>query len=94
MLTELRIDGANCSYCLNDTIAALRAAPGVRKVDTSAVSGCLAIDHDGVAPATLVELVRQHLHGVALAGAEIVMVSVDPLVVDLGCCHRSTGHRP
>lgn len=88
MLTELRIDGANCSYCLNDTLAALRAAPGVRDVHTSAVSGCLGIEHDDLDPAGLVAIVREHLHGMTMSGAEIVMVSVDPLIADLGCCHH------
>ena len=88
MLTELRIDGANCSYCLNDTLAALRAAPGVRDVHTSSTSGCLGIEHDDLEPAALVDIVREHLHGVVMSGAEIVMVSVDPLVADIGCCHH------
>lgn len=88
MLTEMHIDGANCSYCLNDTLAALRAAPGVRDVTTSSTSGCLAIEHDDLEPEALVRIVREHLHGVAMAGAEVVMTSVEPLVADLGCCHH------
>jgi hypothetical protein len=88
--TELRIDGANCTTCLTATLEALRSVPGVRDVTTSSVDGCLAIEHDGLDPAGLADTVRHHLHGVARSGAEIVMVSVDPLVVDLRCDHHGT----
>ena len=89
MRTELRIDGANCPTCLNATLDVLRDTPGVSGVTTSSTSGCLAIEHDGLDAPRLAEIVREHLHGVELAGAEIVMVSVDPLVADLHCHHAS-----
>jgi copper chaperone CopZ len=87
MRTELRVDGANCPLCLNATVEALRAVPGVRRVDTSSVAGCLAIEHDDADADTVARTIREHLHGVAISGAEIVMVSVDPLVADLRCSH-------
>lgn len=90
MRTELRIDGANCPACLNATLDALRAVPGVRDVGTSSVDGCLVIEHDDVDGATLGAVIREHLHGVAMSGAEIVMVSVEPLVADLHCGHHSS----
>ncbi len=92
MRTELRIDGANCPICLNETLAALRSSPGVEDVEASSTSGCLLIDHDDVDVATLIATARSHLHGVAMASAEIVMVSVEPLVVELHCDHGTTGH--
>lgn len=88
MLTELRIDGANCPACLNTTLDALRAVPGVHDVTTSSAGGCLAVEHDDLDPAQLAELIRTTLHGVTMAGAEVVMVSVDPLVADLHCTHH------
>jgi copper chaperone CopZ len=91
--TELRIDGANCSVCLNTTIDALRAVPGVHAVTTSNVDGCLAIEHDDVDPSHLAQTIRANLHGVATYGAELEMVSVDPLVADLHCAHRGGGRR-
>lgn len=90
MRTELRIEGANCPTCLNDTLDVLRSTPGVRDVATSSTSGCLAIDHDDLDPTRLAETIRGHLHGVSIAGAEIVMVSVEPMVADLHCTHGNT----
>jgi copper chaperone CopZ len=92
MRTELSIDGANCPLCLNATLDALRTMPGVHDVVTSSVAGCLAIDHDDVDPDSLADTIREHLHGVATSSAEIVMVSVDPLVVDLHCHHTERHH--
>jgi copper chaperone CopZ len=92
MRTELRIDGANCPLCLNATLDALRAIPGVRDIATSSVARCLAIEHDDVDPHSLFDTIREHLHGVAMSGAEIVMVSVDPLVGDLHCNHAERHH--
>ena len=87
MHTELRIEGADCPFCINSTVDALGSLDGVRQVSVSSVAGCLAIDHDDLDVAALIGVVRDRLHGVAMAGAEIVMVSVEPLVVDLHCAH-------
>jgi len=87
MHTELRIEGANCPTCLNATLDALRQLPGVDRVALSSASGCLAIDHAGVDQARLADVIRDRLHGVTTYGAELVMVSVDPLVADLHCSH-------
>lgn len=92
MRTEMRIDGADCPTCLDATIDALRAVPGVRQVVTSITAGCLAIDHDDLDVAMLVDTVRSHLHGVSMASAEIVMISVEPLVTEIHCSHGETGH--
>lgn len=89
MHTELQIEGANCPVCLNATLEALRVTPGVRSVATSASGGCLAIDYDDLDMSTLIDTVRDHLHGVAMSSAEFVMVSVDPLVADLHCQHHA-----
>lgn len=89
MHTEMRIDGANCPACLNATLDVLRSLPGVRAVDTVSSDGCLAVDHDGTDAGQLTAAIRDELHGVEVYGAELMMVSVDPLVVDCQCHHGS-----
>ena len=93
MRTELRVDGANCPLCLNDLIDRLRSVDGVNSVTSSISAGCIAIDHDSLAPADLVELIGMSLHGIALASNEIVMSTVSPVVSVLHCSHESE-HRP
>ncbi len=93
MRTELRVDGANCPLCLNDLIDRLRSVDGVNSVTSSISEGCIAIDHDSLAPADLVELIGTSLHGIALASNEIVMSTVSPVVSVLHCSHESA-HRP
>ena len=90
METELRIDGANCPTCLNATIDALRATPGVHRVAAASADGCLAIVHDDLDVGSLVDTIRAHLHGqgVGTSSAEIVIVSVEPLVAELRCDHH------
>ena len=87
MKTELRIEGADCPMCFNRALDVLRATPGIGDVVASRVGGCVAIEHTGIDPAELVTILRTHLHGVEMAGGEIVMVSVDPLVANLHCDH-------
>ncbi|HRE00500.1 MAG TPA: hypothetical protein PLV68_04325 [Ilumatobacteraceae bacterium] len=53
----------------------------------STTGGCLAVEHAGVDESVLADAIRTNLHGTATYGAEVVMVSIDPLVVDLHCCH-------
>ncbi|HWL41374.1 MAG TPA: hypothetical protein VNQ73_00420 [Ilumatobacter sp.] len=91
MRTELRVGGANCATCLNETLDALRAMPGIRAVTASSTAGCLAIEHDDVPVEQLASTIQNHLHGVAMYGAEIVMVSVEALVADLYCGHCAPG---
>ena len=93
MRTELRVDGANCPLCLNGLIDRLRSVDGVNSVTSSISEGCIAIDHEGLAPADLVELIGTSLHGIALASNEIVMSTVSPVVSVLHCSHESA-HRP
>ncbi|MEQ1703465.1 MAG: hypothetical protein ABMA25_25440 [Ilumatobacteraceae bacterium] len=89
MRTELRVDGANCPLCLNDLIDRLRSVDGVNSVATSISEGCIAIDHESLAPAHLVDLIGTSLHGIALASNEIVMSTVSPVVSVLHCPHDS-----
>lgn len=88
MHTELRIDGANCPDCLNATLDALRSVPGVDHVATQSSAGCVAIEHQDVGVEVLLDETRAHLRGIDQAGAELVMVSVEPVVVNLACPHH------
>lgn len=88
MLTNLRIDGANCPLCLNELIDRLRSVDGVKSVNSSISEGCIAIDHDGLGQADLIELIGTSLHGIALAANEIVMSTVHPVVSVLHCGHE------
>jgi copper chaperone CopZ len=88
MHTNLRIDGANCPFCLNDVIDRLRAIDGVTSVDSSISAGCLAIDHDALDPEDLLNLIRTSLHGVSMASNEIVMSPIDPVISVLHCSHE------
>lgn len=86
--TEIVIQGANCSLCLNDTLNMLREQPGVVEVHLSATDHCLRIEHEVTATDNYVDLVRVTLHGVTKYGNEIVMVAVDPEVAELHCTHH------
>ena len=89
----MRVDGANCPLCLNDLIDRLRSVDGVNSVTSSINEGCIAIDHDSLAPAELIDLIGASLHGIAFASNEIVMSTVGPVVSVLHCAHESA-HRP
>lgn len=86
--TEIRIEGANCPFCMNETLAAIRREPGVVDARSSMSTGCLVIDHEHLPVDHLIELVKAHLHGVAFSSNERVMVAVDPTVAELHCTHR------
>lgn len=88
MLTELQIEGANCSLCLNDIVDRLRGVEGITSVDSSIAEGCIAIDHDELTGSDLVAWIGGSLHGVAMASNEIVMGSVVPSISVLRCPHR------
>ena len=94
MRTELRVDGANCPFCLNDVIDQLRQMNGVSSVDSSIIEGCIAIDDDDLDPRTLVNVVRSSLHGVAMSANEIVMSSIDPVIAVRHCTHHAGNHSP
>ena len=73
MHTNLRVDGANCPLCLNDVVNHLRTIDGITSVDSSISDGCIAIDHDDLDMAELIDTIRTSLHGVTMAANEIVM---------------------
>lgn len=86
--TEIIVQGANCTYCLNATLEKLREQPGVVEAHLSAADHCLRVEYKGTDPGPYVNVVRDTLHGVAKYGNELVMVEVDPQVAQLHCTHR------
>ena len=92
MHTNLRVDGANCSFCLNDVVDHLRTVDGITSVESSVSEGCIAIEHDDLDVAELVETIGTSLHGVTMAANEIVMSPIDPIISVLHCSHEPS-HR-
>lgn len=87
--TEMRIEGANCSFCLNAALDTLRSQPDVVRADLSARDGCLVVEHKGGDSRRYVEIAAQALHGVSKFGNELQMVQVDPKVAEIHCPHRA-----
>lgn len=88
MRTEVKIEGADCTYCLNDTVAVLRGLDGVEAVSASITDGCIAVDHELDDPSTLARVLQEGLHGTGRSGNEVVMTSVEPVISLLHCSHR------
>lgn len=83
MQTMIRVENANCSYCMNAVKDDLLARPRVHDVQLSAVAGCLVVDHDHDDPAELVELLHQSLHGwEAASNGEIIEVTTASVISD------------
>jgi regulator of cell morphogenesis and NO signaling len=88
MKTTLRIDGANCPTCFNETLDDLARLDGVRSVHGSLAGPCIEIDHD-VAVETVTGAIRNRLHGVEMFANEIRMVPLEPVAMSTSC----TRHR-
>jgi hypothetical protein len=84
---EIDIPGANCSYCLNETIDALRAHPLVVHDEASATGQCLLVEHSGADTESLLRIVHDHLRRDEQVSAEHVMNDVTPVVAE-GICSR------
>lgn len=93
MQTSLRIVGANCSSCFNETLDALAHLDGVRSVRGSIAGPCIEIDHDGTTLDLLTSTIRDHLHGVEMFANEIRMVPLDPVTISTACGHCHVGER-
>jgi regulator of cell morphogenesis and NO signaling len=87
MQTSVRIDGANCPTCFNETIDALAHLDGVRRVTGSFAGPCLEIDHD-ISLQTIDTTIRGRLHGVEMFANEIRMVPLEPVSVTTTCAHH------
>ena len=87
MLTSLRIDGANCPTCFNETLDDLARLDGVRSVHGSVAGPCIEVDHD-VAIETITAAVRNRLHGIEMFSNEIRMVPLEPVAMSVVCTHH------
>lgn len=85
--TEIAVDGANCPWCLEQTLEALRAEPGVLAAQASSTGHCLNVEHHQVEDEHLLEVIRANLHGYDRTPAETLMVQIDPQVASLHCTH-------
>lgn len=90
-VTEIAVAGANCPWCLNETLDVLRREPGVVSVAADLGGPCLRIEHDGPSVERLLALIRDHLHAESTSSFEQVMVAVDPQVAELHCSHGTEG---
>ena len=87
MHTSLRIDGANCPACLDETLHDLAALSGVRAVHGSLVEACIEVDHDSVTVDALSACIRSRLHGIEMFSSEIEMVPIEPFALTSPCAH-------
>jgi copper chaperone CopZ len=87
MQTSLRIDGANCPTCFNETLDALGQLDGVRSVTGSFAGPCIEIDHD-VALEAITGRIRERLHGIEMFANEIRMVALEPVELTGTCVHH------
>jgi regulator of cell morphogenesis and NO signaling len=87
--TSVRIEGANCPTCFNETLEALAELDGVRRVHGSLAGSCIEIDHE--TPLNEISTtIRGRLHGVEMFANEIRMVPLDLAPLAATCPH----HRP
>ncbi len=100
MQTSLRIDGANCATCFNETLDALARVDGVRAVHGSLAGPCIEVDHDDVALEVIQGTIRGRLHGIEMFSNEIRMVPLEPTSITAPSCPRhhplgaTPDHRP
>lgn len=87
MQTSVRIDGANCPTCFNETLDALAHLDGVRRVHGSFAGPCIEIDHE-VPLETIDSTIRGRLHGIEMFANEIRMVPLEPVPLVTRCAHH------
>jgi regulator of cell morphogenesis and NO signaling len=85
--TTLRIDGANCPTCFNQTLDDLADLDGVRSVHGSFAGPCIEVDHD-IALDAITGAVRNRLHGIEMFANEIRMVPLEPVTISTTCTHH------
>jgi len=88
MQTTLRIDGANCPTCFNETLDDLARLDGVRSAHGSVAGPCIEVDHD-VAIEAITAAIRNRLHGIEMFANEMRMVPLEPVATSMACTHRA-----
>lgn|GEM_PF-591933 len=86
--TSLRIDGANCPTCFNETLDGLTRVEGVRSVHGSLAGPCIEVDHDDVALDAIIGTIRNRLHGIEMFANEVRMVPLEPTAIVTSCSHH------
>ncbi|HSP29214.1 MAG TPA: iron-sulfur cluster repair di-iron protein [Ilumatobacteraceae bacterium] len=90
MQTTLRIDGANCPTCFNETLDDLARLDGVRSAHGSVAGPCIEVDHD-VALDAILDAVRNRLHGIEMFANEVRMIPLEPVAMSVTCTHQHRG---
>lgn len=93
MHTSVRIEGANCPTCFNETLDAIARLEGVRSVHGSMSGPCIEIDHD-LPLETIQGTIRGRLHGVEMFGSEFSMVPLEPLATICPLHHSPVEEHP
>jgi hypothetical protein len=88
IVTEIAVPGANCPWCLQETLERLRGEPGVLSADANLAGQCMTIRHRDVALDRLLAVIGGHLRGDQVNSIERVMVDIDPVVAELHCTHH------
>ena len=86
--TSLRIDGANCPTCFNQTLDDLAGLPGVRLVQGSFAGPCIDVIHD-VPLEAITAVVRNRLRGIEMFANEVRMVPLEPSAEPGACVHHA-----
>lgn len=94
MQTSLRIDGANCSNCFNETLDDLAQIEGVRAVHGSFAGPCIEVDHDDVTLDEIFSSIRNRLHGIEMFSNEVRMVPLEPVEISNVCPHHRVAETP
>ncbi len=90
MQTSLRIDGANCPTCFNETLEHLAHVDGVRAVHGSLAGPCIEVDHADIALDTIIAAIQNHLHGIEMFANEVRMVPLEPAAIVTQCRHHQS----
>lgn len=92
MQTSLRIEGANCPTCFNETLDDLATVDGVLAVHGSLEGPCIEIEHEGVAMDVIAATIRNRLHGIEMYSNEVCMVPL--ALTELAACshHHAEAH--
>jgi len=88
MRTLIRVENANCTYCMNAVRDELLARPLVHNVHMSPTPGCLEVDHDHDDTSALTGLLERSLRGWQVeSNGEIVEITTNPTLSDACAWH-------
>lgn len=86
-VTEINIAGADCPWCFNDALDAVRGLEGVTKVSSSITGECIQVAHRGIDISVMLDTLRATLHGVESSGYGSRMTRIDPMPTEPRCSH-------